>query len=146
MDFVNVMKTNDPHSALKIAADALAPAQRTAAFELAAEVAHRQRATEVDVAHLAIAFAQAVAGLTRHVLEDRGVDLVTLERASHQEPPAEPSPPPQPDSVTAAPQPQAVSRQQTEPEDDLFLPDGQLKYWVKATVFVLAPNVLMWRL
>jgi ATP-dependent Clp protease ATP-binding subunit ClpC len=95
-------------------------------LQLAAEVAHRQRATEVDEAHLAIAFAQAVAGLTRHVLEDRGVDLVTLERASHQEPPAEPSPPPQPDSVTAAPQPQAVSRQQTEPEDDLFLPDGQL--------------------
>ena len=46
--FVNVMKTNDPHSALKIAADALAPAQRTAAFELAAEVALQHKDPTAD--------------------------------------------------------------------------------------------------
>jgi ATP-dependent Clp protease ATP-binding subunit ClpC len=95
-------------------------------LHLAAEAALRQRATKVDEAHLSMAFARAVAGLTRSVLEDRGVDLVALEKASQQEPPAESPPPPRPSAITAAPQPQAVSSQQTEPEDDLFLPDGQL--------------------
>jgi ATP-dependent Clp protease ATP-binding subunit ClpC len=95
-------------------------------LHVAAEFAFHERAARVDEAHLAMAFAQAAAGLTREVLEDRGVDFAFLEKASREEPPPEAPAASRQEPITAAPQPQAVGRQQAEADDDLFLPDGQL--------------------